>query len=122
MITDTPTAAMAALERLLPHHIDVAYAFEAVVGGRRREFDQVRGRGRRRLPSIHEVRHAEFFRQRLPAGIQVHADDHVGTGDTRALHHVEADAAEPNTTTFAPTSTFAVLITAPMPVVTPQPM
>ena len=28
----------------------------------------------------------------------------------------------PNTTTFAPGSTFAVLITAPMPVVTPQPM
>jgi hypothetical protein len=26
------------------------------------------------------------------------------------------------TTTFAPASTFAVLITAPMPVVTPQPM
>ena len=28
----------------------------------------------------------------------------------------------PKTTTFAPGSTFAVLITAPMPVVTPQPM
>ena len=28
----------------------------------------------------------------------------------------------PNTTTFAPTSTLAVLMTAPMPVVTPQPM
>ncbi len=28
----------------------------------------------------------------------------------------------PNTTTFAPASTFAVLMTAPMPVVTPQPM
>ncbi len=28
----------------------------------------------------------------------------------------------PNTTTFAPGSTLAVLITAPMPVVTPQPM
>jgi hypothetical protein len=28
----------------------------------------------------------------------------------------------PNTTTLAPASTLAVLITAPMPVVTPQPM
>ncbi|SPH25163.1 hypothetical protein DEA8626_04199 [Defluviimonas aquaemixtae] len=28
----------------------------------------------------------------------------------------------PKTTAFAPISTFAVLITAPMPVVTPQPM
>ncbi len=28
----------------------------------------------------------------------------------------------PNTTTFAPGSTFALLITAPMPVETPQPM
>ena len=28
----------------------------------------------------------------------------------------------PNTTTFAPGSTFAVFMTAPMPVVTPQPM
>ena len=28
----------------------------------------------------------------------------------------------PNTTTFAPGSTLAVLMTAPMPVVTPQPM
>ncbi len=29
---------------------------------------------------------------------------------------------KPNTTTFAPGSTLAVLMTAPMPVVTPQPM
>ena len=28
----------------------------------------------------------------------------------------------PNTTAFAPISTFAVLMTAPMPVVTPQPI
>jgi hypothetical protein len=39
-----------------------------------------------------------------------------------ALDDVEADAAEAEDHALAPGSTLAVLITAPMPVVTPQPM
>jgi len=66
--------------------------------------------------------HAEFFGQRLARGIQIDADDHVGTGHARTLDHVEADAAQAEYHDVAPGSTFAVLITAPMPVVTPQPM
>jgi hypothetical protein len=30
----------------------------------------------------------EFARERLALGIEVHADDHVGTGHARALHDV----------------------------------
>ena len=44
---------------------------------------------------IDEVRQAELARQRLARRIDVDADDHVGAGHARALHHVEPDAAEP---------------------------
>ena len=40
------------------------------------------------------MRHAELLGQRLAPGIDVHADDLVGPRDSRALDHVEADAAE----------------------------
>ena len=40
------------------------------------------------------MRHAELARQRLARRIEVDADDHVGAGHPRALHHVEADAAQ----------------------------
>ena len=58
----------------------------------------------------------------LRRGIDVDADDLVRADEPRALDHVSPMPPRPNTTTFAPGSTFAVLMTAPIPVVTPQPM
>jgi hypothetical protein len=41
------------------------------------------------------MRHAEALAPFLARGIDVDADDHVGTGESQALDHVEPDAAEP---------------------------
>ena len=68
------------------------------------------------------MRHAETLAPFLLAIVDVDADDHVGAGKPQALDHVEPDAAEAEYDRLAPGSTFAVLSTAPMPVVTPQPM
>ena len=40
------------------------------------------------------MRQAELARERLARRVDVDADDHVGAGHARALHDVEADAAE----------------------------
>ena len=68
------------------------------------------------------MRHAEALAPFLLGSVEVDADDHVGAGQLSALDDVEADAAEAEHHAVAPISTLAVLITAPMPVVTPQPM
>ena len=54
--------------------------------------------------------------------VEIDAHDHVGAGEPQALNDVQPDAAEAENDALAPGSTLAVLITAPMPVVTPQPM
>ena len=93
MITDTPQPRWqhSSAWRI---SVDVADALEAVVGAAAGELDQVRDQVAVDLLRIDEVRHAELARQRLARGIEVDADDHVGADHARALHHVEADAAQ----------------------------
>ena len=93
MIDELAPAAMAALERLA-HQLDVADALEAVVGAAAGELDQVRAPDRRRLRRVDEVGEAEAARDALARGVEVDADDRVGAGQPRALHDVEADAAQ----------------------------
>src|SRR5205814_231034 len=82
-----------ALERL-PHHLHVADALEAVIGAALGEVDEVRNQVAADVARIHEVRHAESFGERAPTRVQVDADDLLGAHEPRALHDVEADAAE----------------------------
>ena len=86
---------MAAFERLA-HHIDIAYALEAVVRAAACEFDKVRHQvvlgGQ--VPRVDEMGHAEFSRQSFARGVEVDADDLVGAGHARALHDIEAYAAK----------------------------
>ena len=105
------------------HEIDIAHTFEAVVGAAVGERHQVREQITTDLFRIHEMSHAEFLGQRLAFGVQIHADDLVGADEARTLNDIEADAAQTRTPRhWRPASTLAVLMTAPMPVVTPQPM
>jgi hypothetical protein len=67
------------------------------------------------------VGEAELLAERLSRRIQIDADDLGRSGQAGALHDVEPDTAEPEHDDPRPGSTFAVKITAPMPVVTPQP-
>src|SRR5437879_2657851 len=86
-------AAVTAFERLT-HQIHVADAFEAVVRPPVGERHEVRYQIALDLLGVHEMRHAEFLTQRLAIGVEIDTDDLVGARETRALHHVEADAAE----------------------------
>src|SRR6266545_7723858 len=87
-------AAVAALQSLA-HHLDIADAFETIVGAAARELHQIRYEIALDLLWIDEMRHAELAGQRLAPRIQVDADDHVGADHARTLHDVEADAAQP---------------------------
>jgi hypothetical protein len=69
-----------------------------------------------------EVGHPELSAPFLAVGIDVDPDDPVGADQLRALDTLRPIPPKPKTTTLAPGSTLAVLITAPTPVVTPQPM
>src|ERR1043166_590732 len=89
---DAP-AFMAAFERLA-HDLDVAYAFEAVVGAAVSQTDEVGHQIAPNLVGIDEVGHAHFFRQRLALGIDVDTDDHVSAGQAGALDHVQAYTAQ----------------------------
>src|SRR5437764_697458 len=89
----SPTA-VAALERL-PHQLDVAHALERVVGAAAGELHQVRHQIAVDAARIDEVREPELARHRLALIVEIDADDLVGAGDPRALHDVEADAAQP---------------------------
>ena len=120
-------AAVAGFQRLA-HHGDVAGAVEGVVGaadlvgallGHVDEMGDEVGAG---LLRIDEVGHAEPLAPRLLVAVDVDPDDHVGAGELEPLDDVEADAAEPEHDRLGAGSTLAVLSTAPMPVVTPQPM
>ena len=87
---DAP-ALVAAFERLA-HHVHVADALEAVVRAAARQvyqfFNNINPLG------IDEMRHPKFLRERFALRIQVHAHDHVRARQPRALHHVQADAAQ----------------------------
>src|SRR5438445_5438395 len=86
-------ALVAAFERLA-HDIDVADAFEAVVGAALGQIYQVRDQLGAGFFRIDEMRDAEFLSERLARRIGIHADDHVGAGHARALHDVQPDAAQ----------------------------
>ena len=111
---------MAALQRLA-HELHVADALEGVVGAAVGQIDQMGDEIALNLGGIDEVGHAEVLRQARFA-VDVDADNHVGADQPGALDDVETDAAEAEDDAVGPGSTFAVLMTAPMPVVTPQPM
>src|SRR4051812_27929921 len=89
---DAP-AAMAALEGL-PHHFHAADALEAVVGAAAGKLDEVGDEIALHEFRVHEVRHAELAAERFARRIEIDADDHVGAHHARALHDVQANAAE----------------------------
>src|SRR5690606_12996563 len=86
-------AAVAAFERL-SHRIYIADAFDAVVGAAARQFDEMTDNIALDFLRVHEMRHPELTGKLLARRIDVDADDHVGTGDARALYDIEADAAK----------------------------
>src|SRR5713101_6783695 len=86
-------ALVAALQGLA-HYIDVADAFEAVVGAALGQVHQVRDQLSAGFFRIDEMRDAELLGERLARRIGIHADDHIGAGHARALNHVEPDAPE----------------------------
>src|SRR5690606_31414614 len=86
-------ALVAALERLA-HDLDVADAFEAVIGTAAGELDEVRDEIARHLLRIDEVGHPELFGELAPRRVDVDADDLGRADHARALDHVEPDAAE----------------------------
>ena len=103
------------------HDLRVAYAFERKIHASIREVDNCLNRVVDVI-GVDEIRHAKALRQGLTRAVQIDADNALGPGQTSALNDIEANAPKPKTATVAPASTFAVFITAPIPVVTPQPM
>src|SRR6185312_12860153 len=89
---DAPAAVTAF--QCLAHDIDIADAFEAVIGAAVGQRYEIGHEIALNLGRIDEMRHAEFFRQGAAPGIEIDADDLVGAGKPRALHDIEADAAE----------------------------
>src|SRR6185436_3103392 len=89
---DTP-AAVGAFQRLT-HDIDVADAFERVVGTATGQYDKVRNQVGPRRARVDEMGQPELARQRLSTWIDVDADDHVGTGDARPLNDIQPDPAQ----------------------------
>ena len=89
-------ALVGALQRLA-HDLGVADALEAVVGAAVGELhdgiDHVPARSLHVL-GVDEVRHAELAGHGFAFGVEVDADDLVGTHHLRALDHVQADASQ----------------------------
>jgi hypothetical protein len=102
------------------HLIDINYPLHVPVDnlGDVRSASRTTERGAAPRPSGHELEgtRGNFLPR---AG---HTNDASRTLHTRPLNHIETDPAEPNTVTVEPASTFIVNATAPIPVVTPQPM
>jgi hypothetical protein len=69
-------------------------ALEAVIRAAAGQFDQMRHQVARDCLRVHEVRQAEFARQRFARRVEVDAYDHVGARHARALDHIEPDASE----------------------------
>ena len=87
-------AAMAALERLA-HHVDVADALEAVVGAAAGELDQVRRRGRPATSfGLTKCVRPNLRASASRAGLRSTPTIMLAPTMPRALHDVEADAAQ----------------------------
>ena len=84
---------MAAFQRL-PHHIDVADAFERVIGAALRKVDEIRHQIAFDFFRIDEMCHTKLLRERLAPCIQIDAHDHIGAGYTGTLYYVQADPAK----------------------------
>ena len=95
MMTLTAPAAVAALERLA--HQRRRCRRTRSCSRRRRSVSSTRCATRSPSTSFGLTKCVmpNFARQRLARRVDVDADDHVGAGHARALHDVEADAAEP---------------------------
>ena len=127
MMIDWPQPRCAGFQRLA-HDGRVAGAVEGVVGAADLvgaalgQVDQIGHEVAGDLLGVDEMRHAEALAPGFLRVVEVDADDHVGAGEAQTLDDVEADAAEAEDDRGRPRSTLAVLMTAPIPVVTPQPM
>ena len=64
-----------------------------MIGAAFGQVDQVRHQVAFDLVRIDEMGHAEFLGDILAGGVDVDADDHLGTDHARTLDDVEADAA-----------------------------
>src|SRR5215212_2517379 len=83
---DAP-ALVGALESLA-HHIDVAYALEAVVGTAIGQVDEIRHQVLLDLTGVHEMGHPELLRQGLASWVDVHANYLVSPDHAGALDYV----------------------------------
>jgi hypothetical protein len=94
-----PPAAMTAFQRRA-HEIDVADAFEGVigaadlVGAALGHVHQMRDEIAAGILRIDEMGHAEAFAPGFPFRTEIDADDHVGANEAQALDDVKPDAAE----------------------------
>src|SRR5438105_8596979 len=119
-------AAMTCLQRLA-HHSDIAGAIERVVGAADLvgaafgHVDEVRDQIAADLFRIDEVRHAEAPHSFLPLLMSTPMIMSAPASRSPWMT-LRPMPPSPNTTDLEPGSTLAVLRTAPMPVVTPQPM
>src|SRR4029077_1936496 len=86
-------AFVAAFQRLT-HGLHIADAFEAVIRTAAGERDQMGNEIAGYLIRVHEIRHAEFLRQRAPCRIKIDADNLRRAHHPRALDDVQSDAAE----------------------------
>src|SRR3546814_13000334 len=81
---DRSAPALVAAFQRLPHHVDVADAFEAVIGAAFGEADQIRHQIAFDILRVDEVGHAELARQRLAGRVEIAADDHeIGRASSR---------------------------------------
>src|SRR5262245_35695053 len=85
---------MAAFERLA-HDVDVADAFEAVIGAAAGQLDEVGDQVSLHVLRVDEMRQPELAPERFARRIEIDADNHVGARHPRALDHVETDAPQP---------------------------
>src|SRR6516162_271549 len=119
-------AAMAAFERN-SHQIDVAHAFKGIIGAAGlvgvafSHVDEMGDEIAADFRRIDEMRHAKRSPQAFFSGLR--STPMIMSVPTRRRPWMTFNPMppSPNTMHLAPGSTFAVLITAPMPVVTPQP-
>ena len=89
------------LSSAMPHQVDVADAFEGVVGAADLvgaalgHIDEMGDEIAADLLRIDEMRHAEALAPRFLFRVEIDADDHVGADEPQPLDDVEPDAAEP---------------------------
>src|SRR5579863_10555674 len=91
---DADAPALVAAFEGLAHGLDIADAFEAVVGAALGQLDQMAHEVALDFLRVDEIGHAELGRQLAPAGIDIDPDDHVGAHHAGTLDDVEPDAAQ----------------------------